>query len=470
MIGGGELALNKVEGLLSAGADVTVISSSLDPQLEAVVAVGRADWIRRDLVAGDLACFRLAIDASGDPAINIIADAEADRERVPLNVVDVTDRCDWIAPAIVRRGPLQIAISTAGESPFLASALRARIERWLGAEWGPFTEMVGRVRRRLRSRGVPLSAQTAVYRRLLQSDIRGVISTGDLASAEGLASAIESAQGAGAGRVALVGAGPGDAGLLTVAGREILAAADVVFHDALVEPSVLALAGPGARLVDVGKRAGRPSPTQAAINQAMVEEATAGSFVVRLKGGDPFLFGRGGEEVAALAAAGIEVQVVPGVSSALAAPGVAGIPVTHRGLASSVAIVTGQGRDGVAADLERLAGTVDTLVVLMPGQHLEEITARIARVVGPDRPAALVASATTPAQTVFRAPVGRIAAAHRQVPAGAPCTLVIGEVAALPDLVGRPLVSWAASGAAAQAHPRSGIPLPSWPASRPRPD
>lgn len=348
-----------------------------------------------------------------------------------LNVVDVTDKCIWIAPAIVRRGPLQIAISTAGESPFLASTLRARLERWLGEEWGPFTQLVGRVRRRLRARGVPLIDQTKVYRRLLRPELRALLRDGQADAADALAAAIESSAGRSPGRVALVGAGPGDAGLLTVAGRELLSDADVVLHDALVEPAVLALAGAQARLVNVGKRGGRPSAAQAEINEILIAEARAGNFVVRLKGGDPFLFGRGGEEVQALAEAGIEVTVVPGVSAALAAPAAAGIPVTHRELASSVAVIAGRGRTEDGHQLEALAQAAETLVVLMPGSALEEITSRLAQVVGEARPAALIASATTPREHVVRAPLGRLAQAARAAGVEPPATLVVGDVAAL---------------------------------------
>ena len=406
VLGDTALAREKVEGLERAGADVV--------------------WHRRPHQAGDLGDAWLAIDASGDLDGNARADAEAQREKVLLNVVDVTDRCDWIAPAIVRRGPLQIAISTAGESPFLASTMRARLERWIGEEWGPFTELVGRVRRRLRSRGVPLDEQTQIYRRLLRPELRELLTSGELGEAEALAAAIESSGAGAPGRVALVGAGPGDPGLMTVRARELLADADVVFHDALIEPSVLALAGPQARLVDVGKRGGRPSASQETINRRLIEEAEAGRFVVRLKGGDPFIFGRGGEEVEALVDAGIDVVVVPGVSAAVAAPAAAGIPLTHRRLASSVAFTTG----GAGAALDALARSVDTLVVLMPGD-VAPLAAQLAAVLGRGRPAALVASATTPRQQVVRGTLSTIAAGARSAGIEPPATLIVGEVAAL---------------------------------------
>jgi uroporphyrin-III C-methyltransferase / precorrin-2 dehydrogenase / sirohydrochlorin ferrochelatase len=412
VIGDSAIALEKVTVLRSIGADVV--------------------HHKRAFRAGDFAGAFLAIDASGNASGAVAARVEADRERVLLNVVDVTAQCDWIAPAVVRRGPLQIAISTSGESPFLARVLRERIESLFGEEWGPFTRLVGRTRRRLRRAGVSPAMQQRIYRRLLHSETLGVLRDGDMDSAQSSALAIEhSARQAGdvapMGEVVLAGAGPGDPELVTMATRAVLADADVVLHDALVDPAVLRLCGPRARIVNVGKRAGRRSSSQEEINEAMIAAARVGDLVVRLKGGDPFLFGRGGEEVNALRLAGIPVRVIPGVSSALAAPEAAGIPVTHRAVSGSVAIVTGHRLDGLPADLERLAAGVDTLVVLMPAQ-LDVIALRLASILGSDCPAAIVSRATTPQQQVVRAPIGRIAAAAREARVEPPSTLVVGAV------------------------------------------
>jgi uroporphyrin-III C-methyltransferase len=238
--------------------------------------------------------------------------------------------------------------------------------------------------------------------------------------------------------VVLAGAGPGDPGLVTMATHAVLADADVVLHDALVDGEVLRLCGALTRIVDVGKRAGRRSITQKDINEAMIAAARAGDLVVRLKGGDPFLFGRGGEEVEALRRAGVPVRVIPGVSAALAAPEVADIPVTHRGIAGSVAIVTGHRAGDAPAQLERLAASVDTLVVLMPSQ-LDVITKQLSAVLGPDRPAAIISRATTPQQQVLRASLGRIAAGAHAAGIEPPSTLVVGDVVNVLALSGEPL-------------------------------
>jgi uroporphyrin-III C-methyltransferase/precorrin-2 dehydrogenase/sirohydrochlorin ferrochelatase len=395
--------------------------------------------LRRGFQPGDLAGVYLAIDASDDQDGQRGARAEADRERVLLNVVDVTPQCDWIAPAMVKRGPLQIAISTSGESPFIARALRERLESILGEEWAPFTHLMGRMRRRLRRAGVSGDAQQRAYRRLLRSDATAMLREGNTDAASALAltieqSAREDEHTPPMGEVVLAGAGPGDPDLLTMGARAVVADADVVFHDALVAPEVLRLCGPRARLIDAGKRSGRRSATQAAINEAMIAAARAGDHVVRLKGGDPFLFGRGGEEVEAMRRAGVPVRVIPGVSAALAAPAAAGIPVTHRGVAASVAFVTGHRAGGDVSELDALARSVDTLVVLMPAE-LEAIAGRLAEVLGSDRPAAIISKATTPGQQVVRAPVGRIAAAARAAGIEPPSTLVVGDaVNALSDI------------------------------------
>jgi uroporphyrin-III C-methyltransferase/precorrin-2 dehydrogenase/sirohydrochlorin ferrochelatase len=410
VVGEGPMAEEKVRGLRRSGALVER-SSLFKP--------------------GSLDRVRLVIDASGDSQIGALVWAEAERLGVLVNVVDVPDRCRFIAPAIVDRDPLVVAISTSGESPFLASALRARLERLLGAEWGPFVQLVGRIRRQLRGEGMPIAQQTPVYRRLLRSRVRRLFAEGKDLDAAFEASALTESAGTRPGRVSLVGAGPGDPGLLTVAAQELLFEADLVIHDSLVSPRVLELCGPHTRVVHAGKRGGRPSARQEEISSALVKAAREGLEVVRLKGGDPFVFGRGGEEMAALLEAGIEVLVLPGVSSAHAAPAAAGIPLTLRGVASSFAVTSLKAGDasGAGTRLEALAQAADTLVLMMPLADLDEVGVRLGRVLG-ERPAALVAGASTPQQHVVRAPVTGIAEAARRARIEGPATLVVGEVVA----------------------------------------
>jgi len=428
VLGGGQPGAAKVLGLLEAGAAVTVVAAAVEAEVWLAAADGRLTLVERDYRPGDLAGAWLAIDATGSDEVNAACRREAAECGVLLNVLDRPALCDWIAPAVVRRGPLQVAVSTAGESPFLASALRRRLEQDLGEEWEPFVLLVGEIRRRLRLEGVPPAEQEEVYAALLRSDVRRLLREGRPDAAAALAE--EVVRRPRRGRVWLLGAGPGGARLLTVGAREVLAHAQVVFHDALVDPEVLALAGPGARLVDVGKRAGAQRVPQARINAMLVTAARRGAEVVRLKGGDPFVFARGGEEVASLAEAGVEVRVLPGVSAATAAPALAGIPLTMRGVASSVAFATARAEDGAMTELRRLAASADTLVVLMGLSGLREVAAGLAEVLGLDRPAAVVASAGTPRQRVVRGDLATIAARCAAADLAAPATLVVGRVVA----------------------------------------
>ena len=408
VIGDGTFATEKAAGLREAGALVRVISS-------------------RDYRPGGLHGARLVVDASEDLEVNRQTWEEAEKAGILINVVDRPAQCRFIAPAIVRRDPLLIAISTSGESPFLASAVRARLERWLGSEWGPFTALVGRIRRELRERGVPIGEQTRVYRRLVSSDIRKLLRAGQSDKAVARAAILARPDVEYPGQVALVGAGPGDPDLITVKARELLADADVVLHDALISPATLELCGPHAILESVGKRGGSESAQQDAITARMIELARAGRVVVRLKGGDPFVFGRGGEELRDLLAAGVDVVVVPGVTSALAAGESIGVPVTLRGVASSVAITTAQGT-GSMSRLRDLAAATDTLVVMMARTNLTEVTAAIASVVGRERPAALVSKATWTDQRSVEGPIGDIARIADSAHIDPPATLIVGDV------------------------------------------
>ena len=442
VLGGGRFAAEKAAGLLEAGASVRVVAARLCAALEDLAGAERIEAVRRDYVTGDLAGARLAVDASEDESINRLSWEEAETAGILINVVDRPAQCRFIAPAVVRRDPLLVAISTSGESPYLASALRARIERWLGREWGPFVALVGNVRRQLRARGVSIPEQTRIYRRIVNSDVRNLIRRGRPDDAAHVAVAIAQAGPNAAGRVALVGAGPGDPDLLTFKARDLLADADYVLHDALIAPETLALCGPDARLEDVGKRAGLESPRQEAITARLIELARAGSSVVRLKGGDPFVFGRGGEEMAGLARAGVEVVVVPGVTAALAAPAAAGIPVTLRGVASSVAITTAQG-GGSLDRLRDLALAVDTLVVLMAvGTFPRIVRALLTNGRPPETPVALIRWGTTEAQEVRVGTLADIVGRARGLEP--PVVAVIGEVVRLRDRLG-----WAVEAATA---------------------
>ncbi len=417
VVGGGEAALAKARGLLESGARVTVVWDRLIPDFRTLEVA----LVERRFEEADLNGCVLAIDASGDEATGVRVSRAAQQRGVLVNVLDRPALCTFIAPALVRRGPLQVAISTSGRSPFLAAHLRRRVERWLGPEWGSMVELTGRLRDRLRQNGIPLSEQTSRFARALGSPALDLLRAGKAAAAE---SAINKSDG----HVALVGAGPGDPALLTVRAVDLLSRADLVLYDALVDPAALAWCRPDAELVCVGKRGGRTSAQQGTIEAHMIAAAQAGRFVVRLKGGDPFVFGRGGEEVLALAAAGITIEVVPGVSAATAGPALAGIPLTYRGLAASFAVTTARRADGGVHDFRDLAGA-DTLVVMMPVQALPQVSAQlIAAGRPPTCPVALVEGASTSRQRVVRARLDDIGRRVAKRAVEGPALLVVGAV------------------------------------------
>jgi uroporphyrin-III C-methyltransferase/precorrin-2 dehydrogenase/sirohydrochlorin ferrochelatase len=429
VLGGGEMAALRVAGLLDAGALVTVVAPALRPTLAQLAAAGSIEWTARAYQSGDLRGAFLALNTIDNADTERSVRVEATTEGVLLNTHDRPASCDFASPALVRRGRLQVAVSTSGDSPYVAAAMRERLDKLIGEEWGALLTLVAGVRRRLRRAKVPATEQQRVYRRLLRPQVRASLRRDGGGAAGAMLGSDAWDTAAPAGVVHLVGAGPGDPGLLTLAARELLFDADVVFHDALVSPGILDLCGARARLVDVGKRGGSVRTSQDGITAQLIEAARAGLEVVRLKGGDPFVFGRGGEELDALRSAGIATHVVPGVSSALAAPAAADIPVTFRGVSSSVAIVTGRDSDGqLPRDLEAVAAAVDTLVVLMPLAVLQAVVERLTPVLGPQWPAAVIAGATTDAETTVRAPLRDIAAAVTAARIVAPATLVLGGV------------------------------------------
>jgi len=451
VIGGGAVAEQKVLGLLSAGAHVTVVSPETTPRLAELAAGGGIDLRRRVYRTGDLAGAWLAIAGTDDRGANAQVWAEAEREGVLLNAVDDLDHCSFIAPAIHREGDITVAVSTSGKSPALAARLRQRVARRVGPAEARLCDLLGELRPELAARVPDTRARTALWYRIVDSDVIEFVRRDDnegahrridqlLDEALPVHGPCRAAPAPGeTGTVYLVGAGPGDPGLITAKGLEILRSADVVVYDRLVAPSLVAEAPPTAERVFVGKRSHGDSAdlAQEEINTLLVDRARRGLTVVRLKGGDPFVFGRGAEECEALHAAGVPFDVVPGVTSAIAVPAAAGIPVTHRRLASAFAVVTGHECDGVSnLDWEAL-GRVPTLVVLMGLSALPEITARLLEHgANPDTPAAAIASGTLPVQRTVIGTLATLAARVAEQSLEPPATVVIGEVVQVRKLLG----------------------------------
>lgn len=436
VIGGGSVAEGKARGLLAAGAGVTVISPALTKGLEDLEQSGMIRVIPREYVAGDLKDAFIAIAATNDFSINAAAFREGQERGVLVNSVDDVEHCHFAAPSVVRRGDFVLAVSTGGKAPALARKLRAELEARFGEEYGALVDLLGEVRQAaLKVRTVDFAEWARRWEVALQPDLARMVREGRLAEARdavrdrlGAATPANASTAAGTGKVTIVGAGPGDPSLITVRGKRALEEADVVVYDRLVDPGLIQ----GKESVYAGKTPGGHAAVQEEINELLIRLAGEGKVVVRLKGGDPFVFGRGAEEAEALATAGIAFEVVPGPTSATAALAAAGIPVTDRRLSSSVAIVTGHCGGPRQVDWRAIAAAVDTIVVLMGLASLPEIVKEL--IEGgrdPDSAAAVVENATLPSQRVVTASLAGLPSAVESAGLGSPSIIVVGEVVRL---------------------------------------
>jgi uroporphyrin-III C-methyltransferase/precorrin-2 dehydrogenase/sirohydrochlorin ferrochelatase len=412
VVGGGAMASVRVAQLAEAGARVTVVA----PEVRAEVARLAAAVRRRPFRPSDLDGAWLAV-AAATPEVNREVARAAEERRVLVNAVDDPETATAYTGGVVRRGGATVAISTGGRAPALAGLLREALDAILPRELARWVAAAEAQRPAWKAARVPLAGRRPLLLRELNALYPPETVEGEAPTPPGF--------------VSLVGAGPGDPALLTRRAAERLARADVVLHDALVDAGVLRLA-PRAHRFHVGKRAGRPGVSQRAIERLLVRAARAGKRVVRLKCGDPFVLGRGGEEARALAAAGVAFEVVPGVSSAIAAPAHAGIPVTHRGLAAGFAVVSGHAEVAYGPILDGLAPASLTLVVLMGIGARAAIAARLlARGWSPETPAAAVLGASTEGAFTWRGTLRDLGVAPLPPETDLPGTLVVGAVAAL---------------------------------------
>ncbi|HET9554279.1 MAG TPA: uroporphyrinogen-III C-methyltransferase [Anaeromyxobacteraceae bacterium] len=447
VVGGGPVAASKIEPLRRAGADLLVVAPEVRPE----IAGAGLRVERRPFRPDDLDGAWLAV-AAATPEVNRAVAAEAERRRIFVNAVDDPATASAYAGGVVRRGGVTVAVSTDGRAPALAGLLREGIEALLPEQVGTWVERAEALRARWKAEGVAMADRRPLLLRAL-NELYGEAGTTESSGIRPLTPALSPGGGEGdafgsppvgervewqrvgekgktGGFVSLVGAGPGDPELLTVKAARRLAEADLVLYDALVSGEVLRHAAK-AHCFFVGKRAGRPSVQQETINRMLVTAARHGKRVVRLKAGDPFVFGRGGEEALALAEAGVAHEVIPGLTAALAAPALAGIPVTHRGLAAGFTVVSGHAEEAYRPVLEGVAPGRQTLVVLMglgTRARLVELLRR--RGWSPDTPAAALVAASTPEAFTW---TGRLAdLPEAPLPtAHAPGTLVIGPVVAL---------------------------------------
>ena len=433
MVGGGSVATRKVALLLRAGARVRVVAPEIDAELSALVEYGAIEWQARAFQDDDLNGAWLVYVASDDAKLQQHVAELAETHRIPVNVVDRPERCRFITPAIVDRAPVTVAFSTGGASPVLARRLRERIEAWLPQATGSFAAFVKRMRARIAAHFPDFTTRRRFHEWLVDGPVARLFEAGrDRDAREAFEGGLAAGDTASAGAVHLVGAGPGHPDLLTLKALRSLQQADVIVHDNLVDARVLDLARRDAEFIDVGKRAGRRSRPQAAINRLLARHAQAGRTVARLKGGDPFVFGRGGEELDYLRERGIAFEVVPGITAAVGCAAHAGIPLTHRDHARSISLVTAHCREGEdRPDWAELARSRHTLALYMAVRRVDEIETRLIRHGrDPDTPVALVENGCREDQRVIVGRLGALAHLARAHALQSPALVFVGEVAA----------------------------------------
>lgn len=464
IVGGGRIAARKADLLLRAGASLTVVAPQLHQDLRDRAAAGELTHLAESFTPAHLDGAVLAVAATGIKDVNIVVSEAARARRVPINVVDDAALSTFVFPAIVDRSPLMVAVGSAGQAPVLARWVREQIEAALPARLGALARFMGE-RRRTVQRALGAAARRGLWERVARGRAGARVLAGDepgarrAFEAELLMSQLTTSAATGdsaLGEVYLIGAGPGDPDLLTLRALQLLQQADVVLYDRLVPAAVLERARRDARRIFVGKVVSRPgenaarSTAQEEIHELMIRFARQGLKVARLKGGDPFIFGRGGEEIEALARHGIPHLVVPGITAALGAAASAAIPLTQRGLAQSVTFVMGHIAPQDSPDWSLLARKGQTVVFYMGVGALEPIVQRLRAAGAPDTlAAALVERATLPEQRVVRGTLAEIPALGRLAGIAPPALLIVGEVAGTARAAGAAAIAAAAAPAEA---------------------
>jgi uroporphyrin-III C-methyltransferase / precorrin-2 dehydrogenase / sirohydrochlorin ferrochelatase len=432
VVGGGDVALRKISLLERTGALIFVVAPVIAPQVMARAAEAKLKIAIREFVPEDLDGARLVIVATSGRAVNRWIAKLSEARNIPVNVVDDAQASRFIVPAIVDREPVLVAIATGGASPVLARRLRERLEALIPKRIGALASWLRALRGTARQKLRDSDERRRFFEAIVDGPAAQRFMEGDLHGAERLAQQLLGATSSApraAGSVTLVGAGPGDPELLTLKALRALQDADVILHDRLVSAEVLDLARRDAARICVGKAADGGGGSQREINELMIEHASRGRRVVRLKGGDPFVFGRGGEELQALATARINFSVIPGITAALGCAAYAGIPLTHRDHAHSVTFVTGHGQE---PDWRALAMPGITVVFYMGLARLDQIVRKLLDHGAPGaRPAALIAQGTAANQRVLAATLATIRAMSSAANVESPALLLVGEVVAL---------------------------------------
>jgi uroporphyrin-III C-methyltransferase/precorrin-2 dehydrogenase/sirohydrochlorin ferrochelatase len=436
LVGGGTVATRKARSLLAAGAKLSVVAPDLSPQLSRHVAAGEIthldEHFRREHLAGQW----LAVHATDDPGLATEVFDAANDARIFCNSVDDKSRCTYVTPAIIDRSPVIVAVSTGGAAPLLARKIRAQIESVLPARLGRLAALAAEWRARVRRRIKDLIGRRRFWEEVFDGAVSDEMLAGRTQSARRRfvclldeATHLRKREG----EAWLIGAGPGDPGLLTMRALQLMQRADVIVHDRLVSEEVLALARRDAERISVGKTPGCKSTTQDEINELLIGLVREGKRVCRLKGGDPFIFGRGGEEIEALSAAGVRYQVVPGITAAAGCAAYSGIPLTHREVAQSVVLLTAHGKNSVdRLDWASLARDRQTLAIYMAVRRFPDIRRKLIQFGrSPETPIAIIENGTSDNQRIIHGRLGDLTDLAGRHDVVAPAILIVGEVAKL---------------------------------------
>ena len=457
IVGGGDVALRKADLLSRAGAAITILAPTISAEIQALLSHTK-DKAKHELIYENynqayMTGARVIIAATDDEALNHQIHADASDLNIPVNVVDTPHLCDFIFPAIVDRNPIVIGISSNGKAPVLARLLRARLETLIPQGYGKLAKLAGDFRDEVKTKIPTLTGRRQFWERAFEGDISQLMFAGNenaaaarlQADLDNTASAINEKNTADntstesqtvkntMGEVYIVGAGPGDPELLTFKALRLMQQADIVYYDALVSPQVLDLCRRDADKVFVGKKRSNHAVAQLGINELLINSAKEGRRVVRLKGGDPFIFGRGGEEIESLRAHSVPYQVVPGITAANAAASYAGIPLTHRDHSQSVRFVTGFLKAGAPnSNFKSFLNTDETVVFYMGLNSLARLTTGLIDAGrNSDTPIAIVSNASMPNQQVLTGTLESIVAQQEQAQLPTPALLIMGDVVAL---------------------------------------
>jgi uroporphyrin-III C-methyltransferase/precorrin-2 dehydrogenase/sirohydrochlorin ferrochelatase len=437
IVGGGAVALRKARLLIDAGADLTLVSPQFNSELASLASEGKVTLVNENFVAEHMRQHILVIAATDDSNINHKVAELAQAQNILVNVVDDPDNSSFIFPAIIDRSPIVVAVSSGGAAPVLVRRLREKLETLLPQHLGPLASLVGRYREKIKDSFDSINQRRLFWEKVLSGKVVSLMSQKRPEAAEAQLSqeleAFQQDKNTNKGEVYIVGGGPGDPDLLTLKALQLMQQADVVVYDGLVSDEVLNLVRRDADRISVAKAAGCHTMPQEEINQLLVDLASKGHKVCRLKGGDPFIFGRGGEEAEELVAANIPFQIVPGITAAAGCSSYAGIPLTHRDHAQSVQFVTGHSRkDGQEPDWRALAKANQTLVIYMGLINSGKIVSKLmAYGRDGDTPVALVERGTTANQRVVTGRLENLVSLIKENDVISPSLIIIGGVVSL---------------------------------------